>query len=122
MLVERVRHGVAAPDTIDLIEHSSQDMMGTSFCGLGQFAPWPVVSTVRNFRKEYEAHIIEKVCPAACVLWTALSRTSTSTAARSKKCSWRKSAASWPSAESFQALSGSGDSRKQCPLPCVAIP
>ena len=64
MLVERVRHGVAAPDTIDLIEHSSQDMMSASFCGLGQFAPWPVVSTVRNFRREYEAHIIEKVCPA----------------------------------------------------------
>ena len=64
MLLERVRHGVAAPDTMDLIEHSSSDMMGASFCGLGQFAPWPVVSTVRNFRREYEAHIIEKECPA----------------------------------------------------------
>ena len=64
MLLDRVRHGVAAPDTMDLIEHASTDMMDASFCGLGQFAPWPVVSTVRNFRREYESHILERVCPA----------------------------------------------------------
>ena len=35
-----------------------------SLCGLGQGAPNPVVSTIKHFRKEYEAHINDKVCPA----------------------------------------------------------
>ena len=36
----------------------------TSLCGLGQTAPNPVLSTIRYFRDEYEAHIHRKVCPA----------------------------------------------------------
>ncbi|RPJ22090.1 MAG: 4Fe-4S dicluster domain-containing protein, partial [Chloroflexi bacterium] len=35
-----------------------------SLCGLGQGAPVPVISTLKNFRHEYEAHIYEKRCPA----------------------------------------------------------
>lgn len=41
-------------------------MVGSaSLCGLGQTAPNPVLSTLRHFRDEYEAHIIDKHCPAA---------------------------------------------------------
>jgi ferredoxin len=36
----------------------------SSLCGLGQSAPNPVLSTIRYFRDEYEAHIVDKVCPA----------------------------------------------------------
>ena len=36
----------------------------TSLCGLGQTAPNPVLSTLRYFRDEYLAHIVEKRCPA----------------------------------------------------------
>jgi len=36
-----------------------------SLCGLGQTAPNPVLSTLRHFRAEYEAHVYEKRCPAA---------------------------------------------------------
>jgi NADP-reducing hydrogenase subunit HndC len=35
-----------------------------ALCGLGQTAPNPVLSTLKNFRKEYEAHIVERRCPA----------------------------------------------------------
>ena len=35
-----------------------------SLCGLGQTAPNPVLSTLKFFRDEYEAHIVDKVCPA----------------------------------------------------------
>ncbi len=42
-------------------------MRDTSLCGLGQNAPNPVISTLRYFREEYEAHIKERRCPAgAC--------------------------------------------------------
>ncbi len=39
-------------------------MSGASICGLGQSAPNPVLSTIKHFRAEYEAHIREKKCPA----------------------------------------------------------
>ncbi len=40
------------------------EIKATSLCGLGQGAPNPVVSTLKHFRDEYEAHIYEKRCPA----------------------------------------------------------
>ncbi len=39
-------------------------MQNTALCGLGQTCPNPILSTLRYFRHEYEAHIIEKRCPA----------------------------------------------------------
>ena len=36
----------------------------TAFCGLGQVAPNPIFSTLRYFRDEYLAHIVDRVCPA----------------------------------------------------------
>jgi NADH:ubiquinone oxidoreductase subunit F (NADH-binding)/(2Fe-2S) ferredoxin len=51
---------------IELLEELSQAVMDASLCGLGQSAPNPVLSTIRYFREEYEAHIRDKRCPA-CV-------------------------------------------------------
>jgi ferredoxin len=47
-----------------LLQDLSQVMVDTSLCGLGLTAPNPVLSTIRYFRDEYEAHIKEKRCPA----------------------------------------------------------
>jgi len=49
---------------IDQLERLGEMIKNTSLCGLGQTAPNPVLSTIRYFRDEYEAHIIEKRCPA----------------------------------------------------------
>ncbi len=46
------------------MESLAQVIKDTSLCGLGQFAPNPVLSTLRFFRKEYEAHIFDRSCPA----------------------------------------------------------
>ncbi len=46
------------------LEDLSAVMKETSLCGLGQTAPNPVLSTLRYFRDEYDAHIYEKKCPA----------------------------------------------------------
>ena len=48
-----------------LLEGLSQHVKKGSLCGLGQTAPNPVLTTLRYFREEYEAHIREKRCPAA---------------------------------------------------------
>ncbi|MCX6549589.1 MAG: 4Fe-4S binding protein, partial [Acidobacteria bacterium] len=49
------------------LEHLAQVIKDTSLCGLGQSAPNPVLSTLRWFREEYEAHVYDRACPAgAC--------------------------------------------------------
>jgi NADH:ubiquinone oxidoreductase subunit F (NADH-binding) len=47
-----------------MLEELSSLLRETSLCGLGQTAPNPVMSTLRYFRQEYEAHIREHRCPA----------------------------------------------------------
>jgi NADH:ubiquinone oxidoreductase subunit F (NADH-binding)/ferredoxin len=49
---------------IDLLLELSDTIKSGSLCGLGQTAPNPVLTTIRYFRSEYEAHIIDKSCPA----------------------------------------------------------
>ena len=49
---------------IDELESLSQAVKDGSLCALGGSAPNPVLSTLRYFRKEYEAHILDKQCPA----------------------------------------------------------
>ena len=52
-----------------LLEEVGAAVQAGSLCGLGQTAPNPVLSTLRYFRDEYEAHVIEKRCPAGkCVM------------------------------------------------------
>ena len=63
-ILTRITEGNGRPDDIELLEQLSVEIRQDSLCGLGQGAPNPVVSTLKHFRKEYEAHINDKVCPA----------------------------------------------------------
>jgi len=63
-ILDRITKGLGQESDIDLLEELSQDVKVTSLCGLGQTAPNPILSTIRYFRDEYEAHIREKRCPA----------------------------------------------------------
>ncbi|MBA4372747.1 MAG: NADH-quinone oxidoreductase subunit NuoF [Thermodesulfovibrio sp.] len=63
-ILERITRGEGKPGDIPLLEEMSVDIKLASLCGLGQTAPNPVLSTIKYFRHEYEAHINEKRCPA----------------------------------------------------------
>jgi NADH:ubiquinone oxidoreductase subunit F (NADH-binding)/ferredoxin len=54
--------GRGKPEDLDLLEELSEAVIAGSLCGLGQTAPNPVLTTLRYFREEYEAHIHEKKC------------------------------------------------------------
>jgi len=56
--------GKGEPADLERLAQLGQTVKGASLCGLGQTAPNPVLSTMRYFRDEYEAHILEKRCPA----------------------------------------------------------
>jgi len=59
-----VTKGKATLEDIDQLVTLAEDVKNSSLCGLGQTAPNPVLSTVRYFRDEYEAHILRQECPA----------------------------------------------------------
>ncbi len=63
-ILERICRGEGELGDIELLEELSQSIMKTSLCALGTTAPNPVLTTIRYFRDEYEAHIRDKVCPA----------------------------------------------------------
>ncbi len=63
-ILERIVNGEGKDGDIELLEELSDVISNTALCGLGKTAPSPVVSTIQKFRKEYEAHIYEKRCPA----------------------------------------------------------
>ncbi len=63
-ILERITHGNGREGDIELLESMAYDIKKSSLCGLGQTAPNPVLSTIRYFRHEYEAHIKEKACPS----------------------------------------------------------
>jgi NADH-quinone oxidoreductase subunit F len=63
-ILERITQGKGTLEDLDELEELSREVMDASLCGLGQTAPNPVLSTLKYFRQEYEAHIIEKRCPA----------------------------------------------------------
>jgi bidirectional [NiFe] hydrogenase diaphorase subunit len=62
-LLTRITQGQAAAADLQLLEEISDMVRNTSLCGLGQGAPNPVLSTLRYFRGEYEAHINQHTCP-----------------------------------------------------------
>ena len=62
-ILNRICDGNGRNGDIELLQDLSQVMVDTSLCGLGMTAPNPVLSTIRYFRDEYEAHIREKRCP-----------------------------------------------------------
>jgi NAD-dependent dihydropyrimidine dehydrogenase PreA subunit len=59
-----ITEGRGKDGDIETLEGLSKDIIGTSLCGLGQTAPNPVLSTIRYFRHEYEAHIKDHWCEA----------------------------------------------------------
>ncbi len=61
----RICDGQGQPGDIEALERLAETVNLSSLCGLGQTAPNPVLSTLRYFRAEYEAHIHDKRCPAA---------------------------------------------------------
>ncbi len=63
-ILTRICEGKGEPEDIERLETLAPQISATALCGLGQGAPNPVVSTLRYFRDEYEAHILEKRCPA----------------------------------------------------------
>jgi bidirectional [NiFe] hydrogenase diaphorase subunit len=66
-LLERITDGSATFEDLETLEELCVLVRDTSLCGLGQNAPNPVISTLRYFREEYEAHIKERRCPSgAC--------------------------------------------------------
>ena len=66
-ILERIVDGKGRDGDIELLEELANTISNTALCGLGKTAPSPVISTIKNFREEYEAHIYEKRCPAgAC--------------------------------------------------------
>jgi NADH-quinone oxidoreductase subunit F len=63
-ILERICAGEGRDGDIELLQDMAYDIKKSSLCGLGQTAPNPVLSTIRYFRHEYEAHIQEKRCPS----------------------------------------------------------
>lgn len=63
-ILERIVDGKGKPGDIELLESLAVEVKDGSLCGLGQTAPNPVLSTIRYFRDEYEAHIHDKKCPS----------------------------------------------------------
>lgn len=63
-ILNRICEGEGQPGDVERLEDISAVVKEASLCALGQSAPNPVLSTIRYFRDEYEAHIREKYCPA----------------------------------------------------------
>lgn len=63
-ILDDITKGNGRPGDIDLLLELSEAIKRSSICGLGKTAPNPVLTTLRYFRDEYEAHIHEKRCPA----------------------------------------------------------
>jgi NAD-dependent dihydropyrimidine dehydrogenase PreA subunit len=59
-----ITEGKGRPEDIDLLVDLGGGVRSGSLCGLGQTAPNPVLTTIRYFRDEYEAHINDRACPA----------------------------------------------------------
>ena len=64
MLLDLITRGEATMDDLAQLERLAGIIQKTSLCGLGQGAPNPIFSTLRYFRDEYLAHIVDRVCPA----------------------------------------------------------
>ncbi len=63
-LLEKIKSGRASAHDLEKLEDLCELLSAASLCGLGQTAPNPVLSTIRHFRHEYEAHIEDRHCPA----------------------------------------------------------
>ena len=64
-ILQRICQGKGLEGDIELLEDLAQKIREVAFCALGKTAPNLILSTIRYFRHEYEAHILDKHCPAA---------------------------------------------------------
>jgi NADH-quinone oxidoreductase subunit F len=64
-ILTRITEGEGKEGDIAMLEELAETIKDSSLCGLGQTAPNPVLTTIKYFRDEYEAHIRDKKCPAA---------------------------------------------------------
>ena len=64
-ILDRITHGHGEIEDLDRLERLAHAVKGGSLCGLGQTAPNPVLTSLKYFRGEFLAHILEKRCPAA---------------------------------------------------------
>ncbi|MEI6788189.1 MAG: NADH-quinone oxidoreductase subunit NuoF [bacterium] len=94
-ILQRITSGRGVEGDIDKLLRLGDTIKRTSLCGLGQASPNPVISTIKHFREEYEAHIREKRCPAGvCAGLLTFSIIS-------EKCI------------------GCGACKRKCPVPCI---
>lgn len=63
-ILTRITEGEGRMEDLDLLQMLAEDVRDSSLCGLGMSAPNPIISTLKYFRHEYEAHIKQKKCPA----------------------------------------------------------
>ena len=63
-ILDKIIAGKGELEDLDRLEELSNYIKSASLCGLGQTAPNPVLSTLRYFREEYIAHIVDKKCPS----------------------------------------------------------
>lgn len=63
-ILEKITKGQATMEDLDRLEELAEHLKSSSLCALGQTAPNPVLSTLRYFKDEYIAHIVDKRCPA----------------------------------------------------------
>ncbi|MBE0643305.1 MAG: NADH-quinone oxidoreductase subunit NuoF [Bacteroidetes bacterium] len=63
-ILERITDGQGTMEDLDNLSELSEQIRSASLCGLGQTAPNPVITTLKYFRDEYVAHIVDKKCPA----------------------------------------------------------
>ena len=63
-ILNKITHGQGTMEDLDKLEELCYYIKSNALCGLGQTAPNPVLSTLRYFRDEYVAHIVDKTCPA----------------------------------------------------------
>lgn len=63
-ILDHIVSGQGKIEDLDMLLELADTISATALCGLGKTAALPVVSTIQNFREEYEAHIIEKRCPS----------------------------------------------------------
>jgi NADP-reducing hydrogenase subunit HndC len=63
-ILQKITEGKGTPEDLDNLEILANTIKSSSLCALGQTAPNPVLSTLKHFRKEYEAHIYDKKCPS----------------------------------------------------------
>ncbi len=64
-ILDKITQGHGTMKDLTTLEELAENIKNTSLCALGQTAPNPVLSTMKHFRDEYEAHVIDNKCPAS---------------------------------------------------------